>query len=130
GVPFYVVALVGIMALHFATSADLLLPGAVAFGLGQGSEVALTAYYTSRYFGLREYSGILAFFIAGSNAGIACGTILMGSIYDAEGSYRPAYFVLSAAMLIAIACVAALRPYTFAKGHAEENPGAKPTGAL
>src|SRR5437762_12267888 len=57
-VTFFVLPMIGIALL--ATGATGVVPyvGAVALGLGIGAEVDLMAFFTSRYFGARNYAKI------------------------------------------------------------------------
>ena len=47
---------------------------------------------TSELFGRKEYSAIYGNIMFGSNIGQALSALLMGGIYDAFGSYVPAWY--------------------------------------
>jgi MFS family permease len=84
-------------------------------GLGQGGEIALAAYFTSRYFGLRHFGAIYSLFFAVSNVGIGVGLISMGVCHDAVGSYLPMRLVFGPAMFVSFCLMGMLGPYRFTK---------------
>ncbi len=111
--PYYVLGLIGLLIVHVTTSTTLLLPGAFVMGLGQGAEIAFAAYLTSRYFGLKAYGAIYALYFGASNAGIACGLLLMGIVHDHAGSYRPMALIFGAALAVAVVLVSLMGPYRY-----------------
>lgn len=108
-------ALLGVLLLHRSTNPAMLLPGAVCLGLGQGAEMSILAYLTSRYFGLRNYGAIYGRLYACANLGIASGILSMGIVHDRAGSYAPMGYILPAATVLVILLFSRLPPYTFAR---------------
>jgi MFS family permease len=112
--PYYAMALIGLLIVQTTTSQMVLLPGAVVMGLGQGAEIAFSAYLTSRYFGLKAYGAIYAIFYSASSAGIALGLYGMGAAHDYFGSYRPMALIFGALLGVATLLVATMGPYRYA----------------
>ena len=95
------------------------LPGlyaaALLFGFSYGTISTLFAAIVGDFFG-REHAGSLVgflFALAGSMA--AWGTLGAGAIYDATGSYRPAWMLSALFNLVALALVMLCRPPTAAR---------------
>jgi MFS family permease len=112
--PYYFMAFVGLVIVQTTTSTGLLFPGAVVMGLGQGAEIAFSAYLTSRYFGLKAYGAIYAIFYSASSAGIALGLYVMGAAHDVFGSYRPMALIFGGILAVATLLVATMGPYRYA----------------
>lgn len=111
---YFGAALIGVAILHRASSPGALLPGAVLLGLGQGAEMSILAYLTSRYFGLAHYGAIYGRLYAFANFGIASGLLSMGMAHDRFGDYAPMAYVFVAALALALLLFALLPPYRFA----------------
>ena len=84
---------------------------AILVGLGLGAEGDLMAYGVSRYFGLRAFGEIYGYTFAAFGLGAVVGPLLMGTSFDATGSYRLALWVFVATTLIAAGLMARLGPY-------------------
>ena len=80
-------AAAGIALLQTAGSQELAFAATFFIGLGLGAEVDIMAYLTSRYFGLRAFGTIYGVIFAGFGLAAGLGTYLMGSAFDATGSY-------------------------------------------
>ena len=115
GMPYFACALLGTLGIYTAAQPATLIGGAFFLGLGQGAEMALAAYFTSRFFGLRSFANIFAMLIAGSNIGIGVGVVSMGILHDTQGSYGLAGYFFGAAMLGALSSIALLKPYAYGK---------------
>ena len=113
--PYFCAALVGVVILHRGDGTALLLPGAVLLGLGQGSEMSILAYLTTRYFGLAHYGAIYGRLYGFANLGIASGLLSMGVVHDWAGEYRPMGAVLPVLMVLVVVLFALLPPYRFAR---------------
>ena len=108
--PFFIVALIGVLTVHSASHTATLLPGAAMLGTALGAENALAAYLTSRYFGLRAYGAIYGWTFAAACLGAALGLLLMGAAHDLAGTYRPMRLVFGAFVAVAVLCVLLLGP--------------------
>lgn len=111
--PYFAAALVGIATLHLSLQPWALLPGAFMLGLGQGSEMSILAYLTTRYFGLAHYGSIYGRLYAFANFGIATGMLSMGMARDHFGTYRPMALVMMLAMSLVVILLSRLPPYQF-----------------
>jgi MFS family permease len=86
----------GIFLLSVATTLPAGMAAAILIGFAMGSEGDVTPYLLSRYFGLRKFSTLYAFSWTAFAVGGALGPILLGRLFDALGSYRPASIQLLA----------------------------------
>ncbi|WP_322028987.1 MFS transporter [Paraburkholderia sp. J76] len=122
-IAFVVLPAVGVLTLLGSTASTLTMFGAVLVGLGMGAEVDLIAYLQSRYFGLRAFGQIYGYLFAVFTVGTGLGPFMMGAVYDAAHSYRPALLIF----LAVLACAAALllwlpRRYPYPVGSHETSP--------
>jgi MFS family permease len=115
--PYFLAALVGIAIMHRAGDPRLLLPGAVLLGLGQGSEMSILAYLTTRYFGLSHYGAIYGRLYGFANFGIAAGLLSMGLVHDRIGDYRPMVYLFLAGMMVVVALFSVLPAYRFQRAN-------------
>jgi MFS family permease len=111
--PYYFMAFIGLIIVQTTASSAVLFPGAVVMGLGQGAEIAFSAYLTSRFFGLKAYGAIYAIFYSASSAGIALGLYVMGAAHDYFGSYKPMALVFGGSLALATLLVATMGPYRY-----------------
>ena len=87
---------IGIGLLSVAHSLTSGLVAAFFIGFSMGSEGDITPYLLSRYFGLKRLSTLYAFTWTTYAIGGATGPLLVGRLFDALGSYRPATIQLLA----------------------------------
>jgi len=113
--PYFAAAVVGLVIEHTATQTPLLIAGALLAGLGQGGEIALAAYLTGRYFGLRHFASVYSMFFAASNLGIGVGIMAMGICHDLAGDYQPMRWVFGVTMTLSFVLIGLLGPYRFTK---------------
>lgn len=90
-------ALGGVSQAYFA---------AITIGFAIGSEVDLIAYYTSRYFGMRNYGVVYAFQYSSFSGACGISTVLIGYLWDITGSYDIA--LICAVILLTIASILSL----------------------
>ncbi|HEV2315151.1 MAG TPA: MFS transporter [Candidatus Acidoferrales bacterium] len=103
------------MGLLWATGAtEIAFLGAFLIGLGLGAEVDLIAYLVSRYFGLRSFGEIYAFFWAAFALSAGLGVYAMGAGFDKTGSYTVPLTGFFFAVLVAIILMLRLGPYRYA----------------
>lgn len=112
-VAFFVLPMIGIAIL--ASGATGLLPfvGAVALGLGIGAEVDLMAFFTSRYFGARNYAKIYGTMFGIFAFGVGIGPALSGSSFDLFHSYTPVFLVYEVMLAVSCAIFLRLGPYPY-----------------
>lgn len=101
----FLIAAGGCLLLAYGGASHARL-AAFLIGFALGAEVDLMAYMVSRYFGLRHYGFLYGTIYAGFWVGIAGGPALAGWLYDAQGNYLLALWILGA--LFAAGAVAAL----------------------
>ena len=89
---------IGLLVLAFA-GADSAIIAAFCIGASIGGETDLIAYFTARYFGMRSYGKIYGIVYAVFTLGMSFSAVLVGGIYDLNGSYFPA-LLTSAGLLI------------------------------
>ena len=100
----------GIIVLLKAETVTLLFGAALLFGLGYGSMAPMIPYLVADRFGRRILGtayGMLTFFMT---VGGSIGPVLTGYIYDISGSYRSAWLLNLALMLLATFLILALKP--------------------
>jgi MFS family permease len=126
--PFFVCALIGATILHREAAMNALLPGAVLMGIGQGAELGLAAYLTSRYFGTRHMGEIYGLLYAGATIAAGVGPVLMARAYDYTGSYRPMLLASELALVAVVAFILMLPRYVYPiTGQATGSAPATPT---
>ena len=91
----------------------LLLPGqsavplyamALVFGLGNAIGTVTPPLITAQVFGKEQYSRAYGVANSFSQVGLSLGSLAVASVYDAAGSYRPAWFLLLALTGVTLAC--------------------------
>src|SRR5499427_7267344 len=81
--------------------------GAIACGLGIGAEIDLMAFFTSRYFGLRDYTKLYGTMFGIFALGVGIGPALSGASFDRFHSYTPAFVIF--VIMLAVGCAVFLR---------------------
>lgn len=98
------------VAFIHATSLAALAVTALVYGYAYGAGSTLFTAIVGDFFG-REQAGTLVgllFAMAGSMGGV--GPVVAGAIYDATGSYAPAFAISAALNVVAMAMLLACRP--------------------
>jgi MFS family permease len=123
-VVFFVLPMIGIALLASGAGGAAPLAGAICLGLGIGAEVDLMAFFTSRYFGLKDYAKIYGVMFGLFAFAVGIGPVLSGLSFDRFHSYGPVFVVYE--IMLAATCVIFLRlgPYPFpAPARLGEAPG-------
>lgn len=108
------VASAGVLLLMTGTA---MAPLAVLLiGLAFGSEVDMVAYFTSRYFGRREFGAIYGWMFGAFAIAGGCAAYISGALYDHFGDYRIAMIVCVVLTAIAALLATRLGPYRYAAG--------------
>jgi len=112
-IAFFVIPMIGIGILISGAGGFAPFLGAIACGLGIGAEIDLMAFFTSRYFGLRDYAKLYGAIFGIFALGVGIGPALSGLSFDRFHSYTPAFAVF--VIMLAIGCLIFLRlgPYPF-----------------
>ena len=117
GLGFALATLAGaVVILYFGYTAEVVLPAAVVMGLGQGAETGLAPYYTSRFCGLKAYTGISGVLLAGAMLSAGISAALVGFIFDKTGSYAAAMPVVDGLLALAAAAIVFMPRYRYAAG--------------
>jgi MFS family permease len=111
--PYFLGAFAGVVLLHLVATSAVLLPGAFLMGLGQGAEMSILAYLTSRYFGLKEYGAIYGRLFGLANFGIAAGLLSMGVAHDGSGEYGVMGPIFLGALALVLLLFGTLPAYRF-----------------
>jgi MFS family permease len=112
-IAFFLALALGVFLLWIETADAIALAAAMLVGLGLGAEVDIIAFLVGRYFGLLAFGEIYGYVFAAFVLGAGIGPLLMGSGFDASGSYR---WVLGAFVLITLVAsglMTQLGPYRF-----------------
>jgi MFS family permease len=112
-ITFFVLPMAGIAILASGAGGFAPFLGAIACGLGIGAEIDLMAFFTSRYFGLRDYAKLYGTMFGIFALGVGIGPALSGTSFDRFQSYTPAFVVFE--IMLAVSCLIFLRlgPYPF-----------------
>jgi MFS family permease len=112
-ITFFILPMVGIGILMSGAAGFAPFLGAIACGLGIGAEIDLMAFFTSRYFGLRDYAKLYGTMFGIFALGVGIGPALSGASFDRFHSYTPAFAIFM--ILLAAGCLIFLRlgPYPF-----------------
>ena len=108
---FFVLPMTGIAILISGTGGFAPFLGAIACGLGIGAEIDLMAFFTSRYFGLRDYAKLYGTMFGIFALGVGIGPALSGASFDRFHSYTPAFALF--VILLAMGCLVFLRLGTY-----------------
>lgn len=106
----FFIGFIGVLALARAQSLWHLVVYAIALGIAWNGSVPLRGSIQLQYFGSKSYGSILGLFFTVITVGGSLAPIMAGRIYDTTGSYRPAFYILAAAMLAATPLFLLVRP--------------------
>ncbi|MDH7972858.1 MFS transporter [Sphingomonas sp. AR_OL41] len=76
-----------------------------------GAEIAILAYYSSRYFGLRAHATIFGWMYGAVAFGSAIGPVLVGALRDRQGDYGLGFALSALALAISSLLCLFLGPY-------------------
>jgi MFS family permease len=108
----------GIVTVSVAHTLMPGLVGAALIGFSAGSEGDITPYLLSRYFGLKRLSTLYALTWTAYAIGGATGPLIVGRLFDAMGSYRPATIQLLALPALVPCLLMFLLPRYASRDHA------------
>jgi MFS family permease len=98
--------------LGFAVVRDLgpLYATAILFGFSYGTISTLFAAIIGDFFGREQAGSIVGFVFMLSGSMAAWGTLGAGAVYDATGSYRPAFLLSAVLSIVALGLLLTCRP--------------------
>jgi MFS family permease len=111
--PFAVGSLASILLLQFAHAQVMTLTAFLLFGVGAGGQTSITSYFTTRYFGVRNFSSIYGALFPMLILLGAPAPIIIGEIFDSSRSYDQALIALEVLLTGAIVCFWRLKPYSY-----------------
>jgi MFS family permease len=103
--------IVAILLLAGGATGSLAFVAGVLTGLAAGAEVDVTAYLTSRYFGLRFFSSIYAWYYGAYSLGAGLGPLLTATVRERLGGYTEILYVHAALLVIAALLLSRLGPF-------------------
>ncbi len=108
---FFLVPALGLFLLWSGVTGGFAFVAAILVGMGLGAEVDMIAYLVSRYFGLFAFGEIYGYLFAAFGLGGGLGPFLMGSGFDATGSYSRVLAAFVVMTLVASGLMPQLGPY-------------------
>lgn len=100
-IAFLLGPIVAIFLLASGASGWLAFVAGILTGLAAGAEVDVTAYLVSRYFGLRHFSSIYAWYYSAYSLGAGLGPLATANAVDRLGGYTEILMVHAAMLVIA-----------------------------
>lgn len=111
--PFAIGTLASLLLLQVARGDVVTLSALLLFGMGCGGLTSMSSYYTTRYFGVRNFGTIYGSLFPILLVLCAPSPIIIGAIFDATKSYGAGLLMIDAALVLAIVCFWLLRPYPY-----------------
>jgi MFS family permease len=99
---------VGTALLTSARPFPVVIAGSLMIGFGAGGELDAAPYLVSRYFGIRSMAALYGLVWSAWGIAGAIGSVVMGRIYDATGTYDGALFRFAVASAVAAALMLTL----------------------
>ncbi|MFL9862188.1 hypothetical protein PQR72_41825 [Paraburkholderia madseniana] len=84
---------------------------ALLIGLSLGAEVDMISFLTSRYFGMKSYGRIYAVIYSAFVVGAAIGPVLAGRLFDLQGNYQQALWMVISLLLAGAGAISTLPGY-------------------
>jgi MFS family permease len=113
GILLLISCALGLVGLFWGTSMSGVLGGAMLLGFGAGAELEVGAFFTSRYFGMKNFAQLYGYVFGSYIIGYSLAQYLMAASHDRTGSY---FFAISAAigaLALAAVLIATLGGYVF-----------------
>ncbi len=110
-VAFLVGPVVGIILLASGASGTAAFIAGMLTGLAAGAEVDVTAYLASRYFGLKYFSRIYAWYYSAYSAGAGIGPLLTAQAVERYGDYTEILYLHAGLLVVAGLMLSRLKPF-------------------
>jgi MFS family permease len=110
-IAFLVGPVVGIILLASGASGTSAFVAGMLTGLAAGAEVDVTAFLASRYFGLRYFSRIYAWFYSAYSAGAGIGPLITAQAVERYGDYTEILYVHAGLLVMAALMLSRLKPF-------------------
>jgi len=111
--PFAIFSLLCMSALFFVHGELLVLPLMFLFGVSCGGQTSMQSYFTSRYFGVRNFATIYGSMMPLMLVVTAPSAVVFGACFDFSRSYNAAILLAVVALFSAIVFFAMLEPYPY-----------------
>lgn len=111
--PFALLSLAGLALLFVSHKPIPVFAALLLFGFGVGGLTSAISYFTSRYFGVRNFSSIYGLIMPILLLLSAPAPAVVGAIFDETGSYGLALLVTGGVLLASLGLLMALPPYPF-----------------
>jgi len=111
--PFAILSLLCMSALFFVHGELLVLPLMFLFGVSCGGQTSMQSYFTSRYFGVRNFATIYGSMMPLMLVVTAPSAVVFGACFDFSRSYNAAILLAVVALFSAIVFFAMLEPYPY-----------------
>lgn len=111
--PFAMLSVISLALLYFSRGAIPVIATIFLFGVGCGGQISMTSYFTTRYFGVRNFSTIYGSVMPVLLLISAPAPIVIGAIFDSSGSYRAAMALLEISLIASVAFFLLLDPYPY-----------------
>jgi MFS family permease len=126
-IAFFLMPAIAIALFNAMGAAWVPFACAVLIGVASGAEIDIVGYLTRRYFGERSYGQLYGWYFALFFAGNGLGPFLMGTSFQALGTYLVAEIGFAAALFVACGLIFRLGPYRrFSPQHGTA-PASRPT---
>jgi MFS family permease len=110
-IAFLLGPIVAMLLLAAGVSGALAVVAGILTGLAVGAEVDVTAYLTSRYFGVRHFSGIYAWYYSAYSLGAGLGPLMTANAVDRFGDYGGILLVHAGLLVVAAILLSLLPPF-------------------
>jgi MFS family permease len=110
-VAFLVGPVVGCALLASGASGTAAFIAGMLTGLAAGAEVDVTAYLASRYFGLKYFSRIYAWYYSAYSAGAGIGPLITAQAVEHYGDYTEILYIYAALLVVAGLMLLRLKPF-------------------
>jgi MFS family permease len=110
-IAFLVGPVVGMILLASGASGTSAFIAGMLTGLAAGAEVDVTAFLASRYFGLRYFSRIYAWFYSAYSAGAGIGPLITARAVERYGDYTEILYVHAGLLVVAALMLSCLKPF-------------------
>ena len=121
---FAALGLLSLTALNVAQGAVAVLLLVLLFGIGSGGQTSVLSYFTTRYFGVRNFSVIYGSVLPLLLLASAPAPVLVGAVFDWTGDYNYGLLMLQSALATAVLLFLRLAPYPFPIVTIEQEDGA------
>jgi MFS family permease len=110
----FIIMLCSLVWLQVAGSAWMLFVFAVVYGFAHGGFFTVMSPTVAELFGTGSHGLLFGIVLFSGTLGGSIGPLLTGHIFDVTGSYRTAFLVLTALVVMGFAMIAFLRPLSAA----------------